>query len=79
MMLSSLPFPSLSLSTTHTHTHRMVEALYNNINIGEDADELTFSQGDVMVVKEQINAEWLICELGNCSGIVPANYVKILP
>ena len=31
-----------------------------------------------MVVKEQINAEWLICELDNHSGIVPANYVKTL-
>ena len=39
---------------------RRVEALYNNI--GEDADELSFTCGDVMVVKEQINAEWLICE-----------------
>ena len=48
-----------------------MEALYNNI--GEDADELiyilyissySFTCGDVMVVKEQINAEWLICELG---------------
>lgn len=51
-----------------------MEALYNNV--GEDADELSFTRGDVMVVKEQINAEWLICELGSHSGIVPANYVK---
>ena len=51
-----------------------MEALYNNI--GEDADELSFTCGDVMVVKEQINAEWLICELGNHTGIVPANYDK---
>ena len=53
-----------------------MEALYNNI--GEDADVLSFTYGDVMVVKEQINAEWLICELGNHTGIVPANYVKTI-
>ena len=32
-----------------------MEALYN---IGEDVDKLSFTCGDVMVVKEQINAEW---------------------
>ena len=56
-------------------SYRRVEALYNNI--GEDADELSFTRGDVMVVKEQINAEWLTCELENHTGIVPANYVEL--
>ena len=55
---------------------QQLQALYDNIN--EDADELSFTCGDVMVVKEQINAEWLICELGNHTGIVPANYVKTI-
>ena len=69
---------SLIHSHTHTltrpHTHRRVEALYNNI--ADDADELSFMKGDVMAVKEQINAEWLICSLDNETGIVPANYVR---
>jgi len=28
---------------------------------GEDADKLSFTKGDIMAVKEQINEEWLIC------------------
>ena len=64
--------------TTHTHTiiYRKVEALYNNI--AEDADELSFTKGDVMIVKEQINEEWIICSNGNQTGIVPMNYVKVI-
>lgn len=54
--------------------HRKVIALYNNV--GEEGDELTFNQGDVLTVLEQLNAEWLMCQLGTESGIVPANYVK---
>ncbi len=59
---------------THTHIHRKVKALYNNI--GDDADELTFNKDDILVVKEQINEEWLICTTGNRSGIVPFSYVQ---
>jgi hypothetical protein len=44
-------------------------------HIGEDAGEHSFTCGDVMVVNEQINAEWLICELGNHTGIVPAKTI----
>ena len=62
---------------THTHTHRKVRALYKNM--AEDADELSFNKGDVMIVKEQINEEWLICIHGDESGIVPINYVQDLP
>jgi len=32
-----------------------------------------------MAVKEQINEEWLICVHGNQTGIVPMNYVKVVP
>ena len=53
---------------------RHVQALYNNI--AEDADELSFNKGDILIVKEQINREWLICNYGNQTGIVPANYVQ---
>ena len=61
---------------THTIIYRKVEALYNNI--AEDADELSFTKGDVMIVKEQINEEWIICSNGNQTGIVPMNYVKVI-
>ena len=77
--------PSHHTHNTHTHIHipcthtiiyRKVEALYNNI--AEDADELSFTKGDVMIVKEQINEEWIICSNGNQTGIVPMNYVKVI-
>ena len=69
--------PENTRCSPHTHLHRRVEALYNNI--AEDADELSFSKGDVMIVKEQINEEWIICSHGNQTGIVPMNYVKVMP
>ena len=56
------------------HIYRKVKALYNNI--GDDADELTFNKDDILVVKDQINEEWLICTTGNRSGIVPFSYVQ---
>ncbi len=65
----SLPPPSLTSS-------EKVEALYNNI--AEDADELSFNKGEILLVKEHINEEWLICSRGNQSGIVPVNYVKAI-
>ena len=49
--------------------------MYNNV--GEEGDELSFNQGDVLTVIEQLNEEWLMCQRGNESGIVPANYVKV--
>ncbi len=73
-MLSSLTIYTHTHTHTHTHIHRKVKALYNNI--GDDADELTFNKDDILVVKEQINEEWLICTTGNRSGIVPFSYVQ---
>ena len=55
--------------------HRKAVALYSNV--GEEGDELLFNQGDVLTVIEQLNNDWLMCQLGNESGIVPANYVKL--
>jgi len=49
--------------------------LYNNT--GEEGDELSFNQGDVLTVIEKLNDDWLMCQLGNESGIVPANYVQL--
>lgn len=55
---------------------RKVKALYNNI--GDDADELNFKKDDILIVKDQINEEWLICMTGDRSGIVPVSYVQPL-
>lgn len=59
-----------------SHTHRLVEALYTNVC--DDNDELSFAKGDRLIVKEQINSEWLLCSLGNKTGIVPTNYIKLV-
>jgi len=71
------PTPQQRRQTPNKAYERRVEALYNNI--AEDADELSFTKGDIMAVKEQINEEWLICVHGNQTGIVPMNYVKVVP
>ena len=53
-----------------------MEAVFNNI--AEEADELSFQKGDILILKEQINAEWYMCMKGDQTGIVPANYVRLL-
>ena len=47
-------------------------------SIAEEADELPFQKGDILILKEEINAEWYICTKGDQTGIVPANYVQLL-
>ena len=51
-----------------------MRALYDNRT--DDSDELQFARGDVLVVEEKVNDDWLICRLGNRTGMVPANYVE---
>ena len=53
---------------------RYVQALY--ANVAEDVDELPFSKGDTMIVTGQINSDWIICSLGQKTGIVPTNFVR---
>lgn len=54
--------------------HSEVRALYDNVT--DEPDELQFQCGDILVAEEQINDDWLICRLGDRSGMVPANYVE---
>jgi hypothetical protein len=61
-------------SRLRTSTQMEVRALYDNST--DDADELQFSRGDVLAVEEKVNDDWLICRLGNCTGMVPTNYVE---
>ncbi|XP_062512554.1 uncharacterized protein LOC134188384 [Corticium candelabrum] len=60
-------------STSHTLHSREVRAVYNSNVDGQD--ELPFSPGDVLTVQEQINDDWLICRLGDRTGLVPTNHV----
>ncbi|KAJ8000653.1 hypothetical protein DPEC_G00182600 [Dallia pectoralis] len=45
---------------------------------GEQADELTFYEGDVIQLKEYIDEEWARGQVGTRTGVFPLNYVDIL-
>uniref|UniRef100_A0A8C5LLF1 SH3 domain containing 19 n=1 Tax=Leptobrachium leishanense TaxID=445787 RepID=A0A8C5LLF1_9ANUR len=46
--------------------------------IGDQKDELSFSEGDVITLKEYINDEWARGELRGQTGIFPINFIEIL-
>ena len=52
------------------------KALY--MYVGSGKDDLSFDKGDVIMLKERINKEWLKGQIGNSVGLFPANYVKII-
>ncbi|XP_033615844.1 SH3 domain-containing protein 19 [Fukomys damarensis] len=45
--------------------------------IGDQRDELSFSEGEVIVLKEFVNEEWARGELGDRTGIFPLNFVEL--
>ncbi|XP_015200070.1 SH3 domain-containing protein 19 isoform X2 [Lepisosteus oculatus] len=45
---------------------------------GEQSDELTFSEGDVIKLKEYVDQEWLMGEFDGRTGLVPLNFVEIV-
>ncbi|XP_064004707.1 SH3 domain-containing protein 19 isoform X2 [Pogoniulus pusillus] len=46
--------------------------------IGDQKDELSFSEGETIMLKEYINEEWAKGELRGTSGIFPLNFVEVL-
>nr|XP_031320643.1 SH3 domain-containing protein 19 isoform X4 [Camelus dromedarius] len=46
--------------------------------IGDQKDELSFSEGDVIILKEYVNEEWARGELRDRSGIFPLNFVELV-
>ncbi|CAM5140541.1 unnamed protein product [Natator depressus] len=46
--------------------------------IGDQKDELSFSEGEIILLKEYINEEWASGELKGTSGIFPLNFVEII-
>ncbi|XP_063776635.1 SH3 domain-containing protein 19 isoform X2 [Pseudophryne corroboree] len=46
--------------------------------IGDQKDELSFSEGDTIILREYINDEWVKGELKGRIGIFPVNYVEVL-
>lgn len=45
----------------------------------EREGELSMGVGDVLAIIDQTNQNWWMAELGGKRGVVPANYVEILP
>lgn len=45
---------------------------------GEHSDELTFSEGDVIQLKEYVGDEWARGKIGASAGIFPLNFVEII-
>ncbi|XP_044156292.1 SH3 domain-containing protein 19 isoform X1 [Bufo gargarizans] len=46
--------------------------------IGDQKDELSFSEGDTVILREYVNEEWAKGELKGHVGIFPINFVEIL-
>ncbi|XP_069834779.1 SH3 domain-containing protein 19 isoform X2 [Dendropsophus ebraccatus] len=46
--------------------------------IGDQKDELSFSEGDTIILREYINEEWVKGELKGHVGIFPINFVEII-
>uniref|UniRef100_A0A8C9FRD6 SH3 domain-containing protein n=1 Tax=Pavo cristatus TaxID=9049 RepID=A0A8C9FRD6_PAVCR len=46
--------------------------------IGDQRDELSFSEGETIILKEYINEEWAKGELRGASGIFPLNFVEVI-
>lgn len=45
---------------------------------GEQSDELSFSEGDVIRLKEYVEEEWARGEVNGHVGIFPLNFVEVL-
>ncbi|KAK6324766.1 hypothetical protein J4Q44_G00041080 [Coregonus suidteri] len=45
---------------------------------GEQSDELTFSEGDVIQLKEYMEEEWARGQIGAHTGVFPINFVEII-
>ncbi|XP_053438660.1 SH3 domain-containing protein 19 isoform X4 [Nycticebus coucang] len=46
--------------------------------VGNQKDELSFSEGEIIILKEYVNEEWARGELRDRSGIFPLNFVEII-
>ncbi|CAH6901394.1 Sh3d19 [Phodopus roborovskii] len=46
--------------------------------IGDQKDELSFSEGEVIILKEYVNEEWARGEIRDRTGIFPLNFVELL-
>lgn len=45
---------------------------------GEHSDELSFSEGDVIQLKEYMGQDWARGQIGGHTGIFPLNFVDVI-
>lgn len=45
---------------------------------GEHSDELSFSEGDVIQLKEYVGQDWARGQIGGHTGIFPLNFVDVI-
>ncbi|XP_029412597.1 SH3 domain-containing protein 19 isoform X2 [Nannospalax galili] len=46
--------------------------------IGDQKDELSFSEGEIIILKEYVNEEWARGEIQDRTGIFPLNFVELV-
>ncbi|XP_049708739.1 SH3 domain-containing protein 19 isoform X3 [Elephas maximus indicus] len=46
--------------------------------IGDQKDELSFSEGEIIIIKEYVNEEWARGELRDRTGVFPLNFVELV-
>lgn len=71
--------PTMPLKTKSTqvlqHSACEVRALCHHI--ATEPGHLSFNKGDVLQVLRKADADWLLCSLGSCQGLVPIVYVTL--
>ncbi|CAG8638401.1 9853_t:CDS:2, partial [Acaulospora morrowiae] len=74
------PYPSSDEedeeAETNEYTNRRARALYDFQ--AENPTELSFQEGDILLIQDRQCAGWLIADLGDETGLVPENYVALL-
>lgn len=45
---------------------------------GEHSDELSFTEGDVILLKAYVGQEWARGQIGTLTGIFPLNFVEVV-
>ena len=45
---------------------------------GEHSDELSFTEGDVIQLKEYVGQDWARGQIGVSTGIFPLNFVEVI-
>ncbi|XP_060034948.1 SH3 domain-containing protein 19 isoform X2 [Erinaceus europaeus] len=61
-----------------THCAKDTRCIARFEYIGDQKDELSFSEGEVIILKEYVNEEWARGELRGRTGIFPLNFVELV-